>query len=208
MRHAPLCHDRGASGLKPLGGDFQRLFDHFGRETWQHGRDHADFPHAIGRDAKERLCNSCKRRIPRGAGDREGNDLHRRDHLAGDHRLIGGQRRERDRLVDPVEPVDRILVDDQHARGLREQISAPGEGAIDVNALPRYASAISAAATSSDTSPGSSRATTMSSMPAASKAATSWGPISVPFLRTSSSCRMVWTAVAPTAFWRATDRIS
>ncbi len=39
----------------------------------------------------------------------------------------------------------------------------------------------------------------MSLMPAASSAATSAGPISVPFLSTSAPWRMVWTAVAPSA---------
>ena len=66
-------------------------------------------------------------------------------------------------------------------------------------ARPATALAISAAALSSDTSPGSSRATTTSLMPAASSAATSAGPISVPFLSTSEPWRMVWTAVAPSA---------
>ena len=138
MRHAPLGDDRGAGGRQPLGGDLQRLFDHFGREPRQHGRHHADFADAIGRDAQERLGHAGKRRIARGAGDRERNDFHRRDHLAGDHRLVGRQRREGDRLVDAVEPVDRVLVDDQHAGVLREQIGAPGEGAIDMHALPGH----------------------------------------------------------------------
>ncbi len=56
---------------------------------------------------------------------------------------------------------------------------------------PATARAISAAALSSETSPGSSRATTMSLIPAASSAATSAGPISVPFFSTSVPWRMV-----------------
>jgi hypothetical protein len=90
--------------------------------------------------------------------------------------LNAGKRREGDRLVDPVEAVDGRFVDHQHAGGLRKQIGAAGKGAVDVHALPATAVAISAAALSSDTSPGSSRATTTSLMPAASSAATSGRP--------------------------------
>ena len=69
---------------------------------------------------------------------------------------------------------------------------------------PVIAAAISAAATSSETSPGSSRATTMSLIPAASSAAASTGPISVPFLSTNVPWRIVCTAVAPIASCGAT----
>ena len=55
-----------------------------------------------------------------------------------DHRLERRQRRERDRLVDAVEPVDGILVDHQHAGRFREQVGAAGEGAVDMHALPRH----------------------------------------------------------------------
>ena len=64
---------------------------------------------------------------------------------------------------------------------------------------PATAAAMSAAATSSDTSPGSSRATTISGMPAACNAAISARPITVPFLSTSAAWRMEWTATPPSA---------
>ena len=58
---------------------------------------------------------------------------------------------------------------------------------------------MSAAAWSSETSPGSSRATTISLTPARSSAAISLAPISVPFLSTRSPWRIECTAVAPSA---------
>ncbi len=73
-------------------------------------------------------------RLPR---HREGNDLDGRDHLAGNHRLVGRQGREGDRLVDLIEPIDRVLVDHQHAGALGEQIGAAGEGAVDPHPLAR-----------------------------------------------------------------------
>ena len=92
----------------------------------------------IGRDADERLAAATASAASSEASlDRERNDLHRRDHLAFDHRLERRQRRERDRLVDAVEPVDRILVDHQHAGAFGEQIAAAGEGAVDAHALAR-----------------------------------------------------------------------
>ncbi len=137
MRHAPFGDDAGARGREPLGGDLQRLLDHLGREPRQQRRHHADLADAIGRNAHQRLLDAGQRRIARGLGDRERNDLHGRDHLAGDDGLVGLQRRERDRLVDAVERIGAVLVDDQHAGILREQIAAPRKGAIDMHALAR-----------------------------------------------------------------------
>ena len=113
MRHAPLGDDRGAGGRQPVGGDLQRLVDHFGGEPRQQRRDHADLANAIRRDPHQRRLGAGDRGVARRFGDAERNDLDRRDHLAGDHRLIGRQRRERDRLVDAVEPIDGVLVDDE-----------------------------------------------------------------------------------------------
>ena len=69
------------------------------------------------------------------AANGERNDFHRCDHLAGDDRLVGRQRRDGDRFIDAVEAVDRFLVDDEHAGALRKQIGAAGEGAIDMHAF-------------------------------------------------------------------------
>ena len=54
--------------------------------------------------ARRAAAASCagKRGIARCTGDRERNDFYRRDHLAGDDRLVSRQRRERDRLVDAL----------------------------------------------------------------------------------------------------------
>ena len=118
--------------------------------------------------------------------------------------LKAGKRREGDRLVDPVEPVDGVLVDHQHAGDLREQIGAAGEGAIDVHAVagdllgdlgggdvlgdvarlePRHHDVLDAG--------GLERRDL-------------GGPISVPFLSTRSPCRIECTAVAPRASFGAT----
>ena len=115
MRHAALGDNRCAGGSEPLGGDFQRFFDDLGREPGQHGRHHAHFADAIGRDTQQRLLDAGKRGIAGCTGDRERNDFNRRDHFAGNDRLVGRQRREGDRLVDAIEPVDGLLVDDQNA---------------------------------------------------------------------------------------------
>ena len=50
---------------------------------------------------------------------------------------IGGQRRDRDRLVDGVDPVDRVAVDDREPGGLGEQIDAAGEGRCSAHARAR-----------------------------------------------------------------------
>ena len=55
------------------------------------------------------------------AGDGERNDLHGGDHLAFDHRLVGRQRRYRDRFIDPVERIDRLLVDQPERRRFRQK---------------------------------------------------------------------------------------
>ncbi len=72
--------------------------------------------------------------VARGPTDREGNDLHRRDHLAGDHRREGRKRRKRDVLVDLVEAADAVAIDDDDTRAVREQVGAAGEGPIDLHA--------------------------------------------------------------------------
>ena len=109
VRHAPLGDDRGAGGRKPLGGDLRASC----RSPSAKGRAAASTPRRPCGRGKARLRTS-GRLAPRAsassraaAADRERNDLHGRDHLAGDHRLVGRQRREGDRFVDAVERVDR-----------------------------------------------------------------------------------------------------
>ena len=137
VRHAPLGDDRSAGRRQTLVGDFQGLFDDLGREAGKDRRHHADLADAVRRHAQQRLFDARERRIARLLADREGNDLHGGDHLAGDHRLVGRQRGEGDRLVDAVELIDGVLIDDQNAGVLCEQIGAPGKGTIDVHALAR-----------------------------------------------------------------------
>ena len=58
-----------------------------------------------------------------------------RDHLAFDHRLEGGERRESNGFIDAVDAVDRGAIHHQHAGLRREQIGAAGKGALDIDAL-------------------------------------------------------------------------
>ena len=111
----------------------------------QQRRDDADLADAVGRDPNQRRRFARDRErahrasLPRTA---KGMIFTVADHLARDHRLEGRQCREGDRLVDPVERVDRVLVDHQHAGGLGEQIGAAGEGPVDATPSPATAAAI------------------------------------------------------------------
>ena len=139
VRDAPLGDDGGAGGGEALLGDLQGLLDHLARKARQQRGYDPDLANAVGRDPDERPrgLHHGQRGIALTARDREGNDLDRRDHLAGHHGLVGRQRREGDRLVDLVEAIDRRLVDHQHAGALGEQIGAAGEGAVDAHPLAR-----------------------------------------------------------------------
>ena len=138
VRHTPLGDDRGAGGRQPLGGDLQCLVDHFGGEPRQQRRHHADLADAIRRDAQQR-------RRPRRRARRRARLWRRANGMIFTVAIISpattgrnaGSVAKRDRLVDAIEPVDGVLVDDQHAGGFGEQIGAAGEGAIDMHALPR-----------------------------------------------------------------------
>ena len=138
MRHAPLRHNHGPGRRQALLRHLQGFLDHLRRKARKQRGHDPDLANAIGRDADERTGRFCRRKgaIALLGCDRERNDLDRGDHLADDDRLVGGQRRKRDRLVDVVEPIDRPFVHHQHARVLREQIGAAGEGAIDAHPLP------------------------------------------------------------------------
>ncbi len=68
--------------------------------------------------------------------DRERDDLDRRHHLLGLGRLEGGKRRDRDRLVDQVQPVDPGPVEDQEPGLLGEQVDPPGERLVDPQMRP------------------------------------------------------------------------
>ena len=91
----------------------------------------------IGRDPQRAAGGGRHGRIAQARLDPERNDLDGRDHLALDHRLESGERREGDGLVDAVDAVDRGAVDHQHAGTGGKQVGAAGEGAVDVNALAR-----------------------------------------------------------------------
>src|SRR5439155_228780 len=136
--YAPFGDDRGRGWRQAFLRHFQGLVDHLAGESRQHGRNHTDLANAIRGNAHQRArrLGDGKRRIARLLSHGERDDLHGGDHLARDHRLIGRKRRERDRLVDLVEAVDRTLIHDQHASGLGEEIRAPGEGSFDVHSLP------------------------------------------------------------------------
>ena len=102
-------------------------------------RNHADLLDLVGRDADERL--AARPRAPRRAPPRStANGMIFTVAIISPSTtgLKAGKRRERDRLVDPVEPVDRVLVDHQHAGLFGEQVGAAGEGAVDMHALPRH----------------------------------------------------------------------
>ena len=131
MRHALFVDDRAARGLEPAVEDAPGLVENARLENRQRGRHDADPFRPIRRDARQ----------IRGHGDRlgggdggfrrgEGDDLDGRHHLAGHHRLQIRQGGERDRLVDPVEPVDGRLVYTQDTGLFREQIGAAGKGRI------------------------------------------------------------------------------
>ena len=109
----------------------------------------------------------------RASPDRERDDLHGRDHLAGDHRRVGRQRRKRDRRVDVVERVDAVRSTTSTPACSANRLARPVKARSTCTPSPATAAAISAAATSSETSPGSSRATTISDTLAASSAAIS-----------------------------------
>ena len=109
----------------------------FGDKSRQQGRHNADLAHLIRRHVDDRLSlpGLADRLVARSGGYGKRYDLHGGDHLAFNHRLERRQRGNRHRLVDAVEPVDRVLVEHQHAGGFREQIAAAGEGAVGAHAL-------------------------------------------------------------------------
>jgi len=191
MRHPALGNDRGGGGRQPLGGDAQCLFHHLRRQPRQQGRNDADPLDPVGRDRHAAGLRRCHGRIAQAGFDPERHDLDGCDHLAGHHGLKCGQRREGDRLVDPVDVVDRVAIDHQHAGARRKQVGTSGEGALDVEPSPAMARAIPPAATSSETSPSSSRTTTISFTPALLSVSTSAAPMVVPFFSTSAPCRRV-----------------
>ena len=96
---------------------------------------------AVRRDphrALRRLPRDGDRPVEDGARHGVGNDLHRADHLAGHHRLVGRQGRGGDRLVDRVEAIDRALVDDEHAgRRVANRLERPVKGRSTRDALAR-----------------------------------------------------------------------
>ena len=107
----------------------------FGESPGSKCRNNADPLDDVGRDPQRAAAGRGDRRVPQPGLDPERDQLHRRDHLAFDHRLEGRERRKCDGLVDAVDAVDLFAVHHQHARPAREQIGAAGEGALDIDAI-------------------------------------------------------------------------
>ena len=139
VRHSLLGDDGRTGWRNARGGNLQGLFDDFWSKTGQQRGHHADLAQLVGRDTNDRF--GFRRRghrlVARGFRHRKRNDLYGRDHFAFDHRLVGRQRRQRDRLVDAVERVDRIPIDNQNSGALGKQIAATCESPIDAHALAR-----------------------------------------------------------------------
>ncbi len=136
---ALLGNDRGAGGRQALGSDPQCLVDDLVGKAGQQRRHHADLANPIWRNPHKRsgLFGCGDRAVAGLRRDREWNDFHRGDHFAFDHRLERRQGCEGDQFINQIEIIDRGLVDHQDASRFREQIGAPGKGAVDANALPR-----------------------------------------------------------------------
>ena len=115
----------------------------------------------------------------------EGDDLDGGGHLARLHGRVGRQGGDGHRLVHTVEPVEAAAVEDRRPRASAIRLQRPVKAALAVRPGPRRASAMASAASSSCTSPGSSRAATTLSRPAAARAATSSARSRRPFLKAS-----------------------
>ena len=138
VRHAALGDDARSGRSQPLLGDFQSLVNDLGRKPRQHRGDHTDLFDLVRRDTDEGRLGNRHCRVARSVADRKRDDLDRRDHLAGHHRLERRQGGKRDGLIDLVKSINAVLVDDQHAGAFREQIGPSGESAVDLHALPRH----------------------------------------------------------------------
>ena len=140
VRHATLRDNFGACRRKTLLRDLEGLVDDLRRKARKQRRYNSDLADAVGRDAQERrvLARGGKRSIALRDGNRKGNDLDGRDHLARDHRLVGRQRRKGDGFIHLIEAIDAGLVDHQDACVLRKQIGATGKGTIDAHALAMH----------------------------------------------------------------------
>ena len=135
MRHAALGDDGGAGGSQPLRCHPQGLFHHLRRQPRQQGRDDADALDDIGRDPQRAAGCRGHRGVAQPAFDPERNKLDGCDHLAFDHRLVGGKGCEGDGFIDAVDAVNLRAIHHQHAGLGREQVGAPGKGALDMDAL-------------------------------------------------------------------------
>ena len=87
-------------------------------------------------DQGRRLGRDLDAALEHRALDRERDDLDGRDHLLGQGRLEGGKRRDRDRLVDQVQPVDPGLVQDQKPGLLGEQVDPARKRLVDPQMRP------------------------------------------------------------------------
>ena len=135
MRHATLGNDGGAGRRQPLRRDAKGLLHHFRRQPRQQGRDDSDPLDDIGRDPQRATAGRLDRGVAQSCFNAERNELDRRDHLALDHRLVGGKRGKGDGFIDAVDAVDLGAVDHQHAGLGRKQVGAAGKGALDIDAV-------------------------------------------------------------------------
>ncbi len=93
---------------------------------------------AIGGDLDQGCClgRDLDAALEHRARDRERDDLDGRHHLLGQGRLERGERRDRDRLVDQVQPVDPGLVQDQEPGLLGEQVDTARKRLVDPQMRP------------------------------------------------------------------------
>ena len=87
-------------------------------------------------DQGRRLGRDLDAALEHRALDRERDDLDGRDHLLGERRLEGGKRRDRDRLIDQVQPVDPSPVQDQKPGLLGEQVDPARKRLVDPQMRP------------------------------------------------------------------------
>ena len=132
--HARLLRDLRRSRRKPLLENVERLGHRRRLQRRQHRRHHAD-AQRLERSNPDGAAARRHGLRELAAADRERDDFHRGDHVAGADRLERPERRQRDRLVDGIDRVDRRFVDADETRRLGQQVAATGEGSIQANMI-------------------------------------------------------------------------
>ena len=130
VRDSRFGDDGCRGGRKPLLQGVQRLGHRRRLQRRQHGRSDAD-AQRLKRDDHHRSGADGRGLPDMIVADGKRDDLHGRDHLAGVDRLERLQRRHRDRLVDGVDRVDRLLVDADKPGSGGQQVAAARKGAIE-----------------------------------------------------------------------------